>query len=334
MSVRLNPTVWIPRGGVGLCLLLCLSVGNSRAHGQDTTSVTVQGTVVDARSGDPLPSVVIQIPDLDIRMVSDSAGAFTLSGIRPGIYEISLKRRGYRDSAGEFTVDRPGSFILRLVPDNDWGAWELGAIRGRVVDGAAGLPVPSASLRLGAAGLTSMTSDEGLFEFQDLLPGAYVLRTSSLGYATREDTLAVARGQSVVVTVPLASDPIELEGITVTVRSRFLEAGGFYRRQGKGYAGRQWTSEQIAEVDPIYISDLITSVSMVRRWRNRANKVEYLGRRGCKMLLFVDDFRMDDFDLDFIDPNNIEALEVYSGNRAELPGGYGTCGVIWVWLKH
>lgn len=52
------------------------------------------------------------------------------------------------------------------------------------------------------------------------------------------------------------------------------------------------------------------------------------------MLLFVDDFRWDDFDLDMIDPRNIEALEVYAGNAAELPGGYGTCGVIWVWLKH
>jgi hypothetical protein len=46
------------------------------------------------------------------------------------------------------------------------------------------------------------------------------------------------------------------------------------------------------------------------------------------------DARMDDFDLDKLEPRLVEALEVYHGNQAEIPPGYGPCGVIFVWLKH
>jgi hypothetical protein len=84
----------------------------------------------------------------------------------------------------------------------------------------------------------------------------------------------------------------------------------------------------------VFVEELATQVLGVRRGLSRAGKKILIGRRGCRLRLYIDDVLMDGFNLDHLEPRNIQALEVWHGNKAEKPGEYRHCGVILAWLKH
>jgi hypothetical protein len=81
---------------------------------------------------------------------------------------------------------------------------------------------------------------------------------------------------------------------------------------------------------------MLVEIPAVRRRVPAAGEgtnISLIAGRGCRLAIFVDDFRMDPwFDLDHIDPRRVEALEVYHGTP--MPSRYlRECGVILVWLK-
>ena len=131
------------------------------------------------------------------------------------------------------------------------------------------------------------------------------------------------------VEVHLAVEPIPIEGITVRAFPRFLVASGFFRRRAKAYEGKQWTREELEEQDPVFLQDILTTVPGIRSMGMEG----LYGRGRCKLAIFVDDMRMHDYSLDYIEPRNVEALEVWHG-MLKPPEFYWYCGVVQVWLKH
>lgn len=302
----------------------------------DSARVTVFGTVIDGSTRRGIRNALVQMPRLDVSVLSDPEGRFTLPALRRGVYRMVVRAAGYITSEGDFTVSRSGSFELALTPVQRSDPTASAKVFGWVTDGSTSVPLESATLSVPSLGLTRLTDERGWFDLGDLPPGMAVVRVSSLGYATREDSVFVPGGQAVELRIPLATEPIELEGITVTAHSRFLETAGFFRRQGMGYNGRQWTAEQIDLEHPVFLKDLAAQVLGVRIGRTRRGEAAVFGRRGCRLSLYIDDVLMEGFDLDHLDPGSIQALEVYHGGPAEMPVEYGWkhCGVILVWLKH
>ena len=317
----------------------------------DTTLVTVTGTIVDLYTRQPVRNVVIQLPDLDITLFTDNDGHFTLPPLRRGVYRMALRKLGYAPTDGDFTVDRGGTFELALTPDYEVDPTARGSVLGWVADAATESPLESAVISMEPLGTRRLSDERGWFDLGEVPSGRYVLTVESLGHETRSDSIQVLGGRTLEVRVQLSTEPIELEGITVTARSRFLEAAGYFRRQGRGYTGRQWTAEEIEEKDRVFVEDLVTDLIGVYRSRTRdGRKVIYArggARGGCALALYINDVLVNNpadrigphFDLDLIDPRNIEALEVYYGNDAEMPveyslGSRAHCGVILVWLKH
>jgi hypothetical protein len=316
----------------------------------DTTLVTVTGTIVDLYTRQPVRNVVIQLPELDITLFTDNNGHFTLPPLRRGVYRMALRKLGYAPTDGDFTVDRGGSFELALTPDYEVDPTARGSILGWVTDGATSAPLESAIVSMEPLGIRRLSDERGWFDLGEVPSGRYVLTVESLGHETRADSIQVLGGRTLEVRVQLSTEPIELEGITITARPKFLEAAGFFRRQGRGYTGRQWTAEEIEEKDRVFVEDVVTDLIGVWRSRTRdGRKVIYApggGSQRCALALYIDDMLVNDpsdrigphYDLDLIDPRNIEALEVYYGNLAEMPAEYGLwrghCGVILVWLKH
>ena len=293
--------------------------------------MTVTGRVVDRATSLGLENTVIRIPEFALHVLSDSTGHFHLRGIVPGVFQMTASSLGYRKEVGEFTVLREGSFEIGLSPiDFDPNA-EPGRILGRVKAPETGDPIPDAEVFLTDVGMRSATSPTGWFEFPEIPPGIHVLRVSFLGRETQVDTVFLGDNQLLEIQVNLPIEPIPLEGITVTAYPRWLIASGFFRRRGRNYEGRQWTSDELEEVDPIFLGDLIESIPGVRR---AGVNGELFGRRRCELTVFVDDVEMDDwFSLDQLDPMRVEALEVYHGDGK--PGEfYWYCGVVLVWLKH
>ena len=292
--------------------------------------IAVTGLVLDLSTGRPLPNAVILIPELGVQAISDSNGQFHLPDLEPGVFRMTLSCLGYRELEGDFSVLRSGSFqiaLSRIELDPDA---EPGRIVGRVMAREDNELIPDAEVSLTDLGLRRTTNQRGWFEFQSIPPGIHVLKTTYLGRGTREDSVFLDQKQVLEVDLHLAVEPIALEGITITAYPRWLMSTGFFRRRGGGYEGRQWTRSELEELDPIFLQDVISDVPGVRNM----GAVGIYGRGGCKLTIFVDDVEMDDyFDLDHLDPRNIEALEVFHGDGK--PGEFfWYCGVILVWLKH
>ena len=213
------------------------------------------------------------------------------------------------------------------------------AVVGQVLDGENGRPIAGASLLLGDRAFTS--DERGRFFVDGLAPGPAWLVTQMLGYAARTDSLAVPPEDLLRVVIPMARDPIELEPVAVTIRSRILEMRGFYERQEGGFSGHMFTRRDITDRDPRNMTELIGMLPGVRILQagiegprvvfDRA--ISLAGRPVCEPSLFLDGVKSQIRIYDLIlDPEHLEGVEVYTG--AGVPGRYNDpCGAILVWTR-
>ena len=231
----------------------------------------------------------------------------------------------------------PGHFQWTLLAQEIPEAVQVtSTIRGRVLDAESGDPLRDAMVRLPALGLGRLTNEQGWFELLSVPFGSHVLSVEYLGYASRTDTLLLRRGELLDVTIALSVDPIPLEGITVTARPRWLAATGFFRRQesANAYSGRQWSREEIEARNPVFVQDILTTAPGIHLSADQSGKSRLYGRRRCLLDFFVDDVLVPDFDMEALDPDWIEALEVYHGSSTFIPPEYARkCGVVLIWLK-
>ncbi|GMV05930.1 MAG: hypothetical protein AMXMBFR53_22070 [Gemmatimonadota bacterium] len=210
------------------------------------------------------------------------------------------------------------------------------ALRGTVVDAATGDGVEGAEVALSGRG-RAVTDGRGRFRFDRVDPGRYVLEVSRLGYRIRTDTLAVPEGQSLEVTLEVSMEAIPLPGLTVVTRSLLLEARGFYERRSQGFRGVFMDRPAIEDRDPLYVADLfrnIPGVEVVDGARLRMSQSVTLrgGGTGCEPALWLDGIRSGMRNYDFIRPDHLEGIEVYTGGGA--PGKFNDlCGTIVIWTR-
>ncbi|NQT63010.1 MAG: TonB-dependent receptor [Candidatus Marinimicrobia bacterium] len=75
------------------CLVLLFTLISISGHGQSTGSVN--GRVIDGRSGEGLPGVNIQIQRSSFGTTTDLEGYYKLEGLSPGEYTLSFSMMGY-----------------------------------------------------------------------------------------------------------------------------------------------------------------------------------------------------------------------------------------------
>ncbi len=296
------------------------------------------GTIVDDSRGAPLPNTVVTIPDLGRRWVTDSAGVFVIDSISLGTYLMSIRRVGYEAADGNFTVERSGSFevsLRRQLPDFS----SRGRIVGTVIDRSTRQPVAGAVVNVVEAGRQVLTDEQGGFAIQELPAGVLSLSVEMLGYATRREPISVEAGHTTSAQIALAVEPIELGPIVVEVRSNYLERVGFYRRARHAEGGWRWTEEEIDRWGTVFLSDVLRRAPGVTVHRGFAG-VRVIGRRGCRMTIYLDGIRMGrGFDLDEIPRSTVGGLEVYQGvaipieYRGFSSRGFSSCGVILIWTR-
>ena len=241
-------------------------------------------------------------------------------------------------------------------------------IVGQVLEQGSGRPIQSVQVQLvsvgGNAVATVETDREGRFVFPEVTEGEFTLRLERLGYGAREETVRAVHGRTVEVTVRMSERAVQLDPIEVTTRSRWLELNGFYERRHGGMKAAVLTREDIEKRMSPMLTDLLDELAGVnvlslgpgaRTIRlNRhvpmpaeAGKRQYgafdarngLDDRGCEPDLYIDGrlhrasssgrSKVDDYNV--IQPNAVEAIEVYSGNTpAQF---HHNCGVILIWTR-
>src|SRR5690348_3289604 len=95
-----------------VCALAAVSVF-AQAPGE------IRGTVVDARGGEPLSSVSVQLAGGEYRTTTDATGRFRIAGIAPGGYVLNVSTVGYHLEKKPFHLDAEEmkDFEVVLTPD-------------------------------------------------------------------------------------------------------------------------------------------------------------------------------------------------------------------------
>ncbi len=87
---------------IALCLL---AVAVLQAQPTTQPSAEVRGSVVDARGGEALSTVVVQLVGTAYRVTTDTAGRFRMPGVTPGDYVLNVSTVGYHLLKKPFHLD-------------------------------------------------------------------------------------------------------------------------------------------------------------------------------------------------------------------------------------
>ena len=94
-----------------LFLLSTCIVSVSEAHAQAPTQ-TIRGTVTDIDSQEPLIGAVVQIPSLNMGSTTDENGAYKISNVPVGRYEIRISYMGYEDQTASDVIVTSGKEVI------------------------------------------------------------------------------------------------------------------------------------------------------------------------------------------------------------------------------
>lgn len=352
------------RGIPRLLAALALLAAPAAAEAQ-----VVVGMVFDEEAGKPLQGVEVQglTPDLKPvhSVVSDAFGRFHLELEEPGTFVVVASRAGYATSspevvelaAGEETNLMLGIRSLHPAVDvRERASTDRTAyIYGRVVEEGGREPIEGAEVTLPERGKRVLTNATGRFVFQNVGEGITNIRVEHLAYGSQQKELVVQPEAAYEVNVSMESEAIELEGITVTARSRIVarRLEPIFARMDRGTVGHFLTRDDFARRGYPRVVQAIQNLpsTKVRRDRNGQWHVVFrsaggfgapsvFGTGGCEPAIYLDGQRIHrpgDPPSPFLDDstNEIELIEVYPG-AASLPAEYndpGTFCAIGIWSR-
>jgi hypothetical protein len=358
------------------------------------------GVVYDSTAGAPLVDAAVSLVGTNYTGRTDDTGRFRIPNLPPGTYAVSfehavLKSLDYtppavpvalvRGQATEVVLALPAG--LRPVTDSAARSAQSdraavagtqrtveaapsrdtrrggppSQLNGLVVDHGNSRPVREARVRIEGTNFDATTDGNGRFRFPDLPADTYTLVVERLGYVQQKNPIELESGRSYEVTVRLPARAVELDPITITVRSERLLEVGFYDRRESGLSGHYLTRADIDRRNTPYITDLLHNVPGVKvlytepgKRTVRFNRQVGASGRACEPDLYIDDrlyrasspgmissggrvawvssgSNVDNFDA--VPTVQVEGIEIYVG--AATPIKYNSqCGVILLWTRH
>jgi hypothetical protein len=179
--------------GISLLILWMGCAKKEEAKPPTAEEMKIIGTVslIGAPSSE---GVEVKIEALGISTTTDAKGAFVLSGLVEGVWEVSFSKPGYPPKKVEVRVE-PGQKTV------DIGKIEMepgGRISGTItLEGAESFKGISVKLKSedGTEISSTTTNDEGFFEIVDLPAGDYILAAEMTGYEGIEEPVTVEAGK-------------------------------------------------------------------------------------------------------------------------------------------
>ena len=206
---------------------------------------------------------------------------------------------------------------------------------GTVASSQTGEPITGARVSIPELQFGAITNDEGDFTIKNVPPGLYDVRVHYLGYSTNQRPIRLQSGRVTNATFLLERDVLEVADLTVEVKqtNRVDPLEEMKERMETGF-GEFITREEIAKRSPQNTSDLLRTVPGVNVTPTRYGRAKVTMRctgRESRPVVFLDGVMTRQFAIDNIDPQAVEAIEVYR-RASETPprfqvGGTG-CGVL------
>ena len=214
-----------------------------------------------------------------------------------------------------------------------------------IVRDSLGAPIPGVEVRYKGSDFVSVrTNDSGGFRMVNLPTGIANVTVRRMGFvpATADVRLRSGRTDSLVFSLnPLAQT---LAGVLVEdeyeARSHRLLAG-FWERRSRGF-GYFLTRDEIEKRDAHEFADLARMAPSVSVATRNGRKVIRFSRgpssRDCPPQYVVDGMRIENGSPDEFNPQDVEAIELYSG-PATIPPQFAprfnsyTCGAVVIWTR-
>ena len=306
-------------------------------------SGALAGRVFDSGSDVPLRGALVSV-SWDVEGQSTPEGIYTRSG-SDGWYRscsvpsdrpvlVGVDYIGRQSQRQEYSVTADG-YTETPAP-----LYSLTASRvtGHLVDATSDESIEGAEAWLRGTGFRTLSDNHGIFRFENVSPGTYMMMTDHLAYGTKMDTLVVPEAVRLAVEMRLDDRPIEIAPLTVTVEAPPIEID---RIRGGLVVTRQ-------EIDRVRhtsrdASDILRSLHVpgviVRHQSNGTICVGYItgqvkmNQTGCvEMIIYINDVRATDSDLALrLPPDAVERMVIYkpvdAGTLFGLGGGNGVWAI-------
>lgn len=217
-----------------------------------------------------------------------------------------------------------------------------GRLNGVVRDAGSHAPLTDVQVTVVGTGLTIMANERGEFSLARLPLGTQTIAARRVGYVPVEQLIDLLAQDTTRINVELSTIKSVLDTVRVTAsRVYSADRNGFYRRQRNGF-GHYFDAEQIAHINPMETSGLVTRIPGVRTTSSGFDRTILMrsGSGYCTPLIVVDgfvhtDMTFDDLDL-MVRPDQVEGIEIYTsqlGVPPELLRGFQACGMVAVWTQ-
>jgi TonB family protein len=218
-----------------------------------------------------------------------------------------------------------------------------GRLEGTVRD-SAGAQIAGADVRVVGTRLSTVSGEDGTFHLNMVPSGTAALSVRRLGFAPDTVRVAVHDGATSTIGIVVREVARELPSVVVRAQRQHRYTGylaGFYERRDRGF-GRYITADDIAQRNPRQLSDMLRALPGIYVGTDRFGQT-HLRLRGntCAPVVFLDGTPAvaAEFDVDALSPDDVSAIEVYSGPASVpaefvVPFGDTACGTIVIWTRH
>ena len=218
---------------------------------------------------------------------------------------------------------------------------------GQVRD-SSGRPIGGVEVWIRGSDLFAITNDSGGFRLAGAIPGEKKVSVRRLGYEPTTFDVTLRSGRIDSLVVALNAVAATLPGVLVEdehmTRSRRL-LSGVWDRRSRGF-GHYYTRDEIEKHDPHDFTDIVRMTAGVQIVNVQGRKSIRFSRspgiRGdCPPQYFVDGMRVENASPDEFPPQDVEAVELYSG-ISNIPAQFAaravsvrtqTCGAIVIWTR-
>jgi hypothetical protein len=211
-------------------------------------------------------------------------------------------------------------------------------LAGRVIDSITGEGVSAVHVEVVASRsriiATSLSDSTGAVVIGPFPAGRYTLRLQRVGYATSEEPITAEAGVTPRLEFALTPAPVALPGVAAQGRAQpaLGAMSGFWQRRERGL-GHFVTREDIERIRPMRTEDILRTVPGARIESVGYGRVAIFGRvrnasgAPCIPATFVNGmpYVMTERGLDDFAPDEIEAVEVYSG-ASRIPAEFNATG--------
>ena len=228
-----------------------------------------------------------------------------------------------------------------------------GTIRGQVTDAVTMRPLSGAQVSIPGTGRGALANASGQFLVLNIPAGPVTVRVELIGYGAREQQVTVVSGQVTQVDFSLSQTALELDAIVVT------GTPGQTQRRALGNAVSKFDAAEVTEAVPVpslqeMLQGRTPGLSLISNGGGAGDGTQIRLRgsgslnAGFEPVIYVDGVRIESGNqggmcgsvthctnaLDFLNPNDIESVEVIKGPAAAtLYGAEAAAGVIQIITK-